>query len=81
MTERNHDTAGTLYDALGVFSGLDINLTKLDSHTLPGKARRYAFYIDFDANCDSEVGKKAIETIESLGWEITILGTYEKSEH
>ncbi len=81
MTERDPDNVGSLHDALGVFSNLNINLTKLDSHTLPGRTRRYAFYIDFDENANSKRGKKAIRGIESLGWDVAVLGTYEKTEH
>lgn len=81
MTEKDPDNVGSLYDALGVFSSLGINLTKLDSHTLPGRTRRYAFYIDFDENVDTEHGKNAIKNIENLGWDVVVLGTYEKTEH
>lgn len=81
MTEKKHDSAGNLHDALGVFSNLNINLSKLDSHTLPGKIRRYAFYIDFDENYYSEKGKAAIDSIIKMGWDISILGTYQKYEH
>jgi prephenate dehydratase len=81
ITERDTDNVGSLYDALGVFNALGINLTKLDSHTLPGRTRRYAFYIDFDENVNTERAEKVLRDIESLGWDVTVLGTYEKTEH
>jgi prephenate dehydratase len=81
MTEKDHDTTGTLHDALAVFKKLDINLSKLDSHTLPGKIRRYAFYIDFDKNYFSEKSRQAISMIEDIGWKVDILGSYIAEEH
>lgn len=76
ITESDVDTAGSLYDALGVFKRHGINLSKLDSHPLPGKQRRYAFYIDFDANANSAAGKSALDKLAKQPWKIQILGSY-----
>lgn len=81
MTEKDHDTTGTLHDALAVFKNLDINLSKLDSHTLPGKVRRYAFYVDYDENYYSRNSQQAISMVENIGWKVEILGTYTAAEH
>ena len=81
ITEKYTDRAGSLYDALGVFKKHEINLSKLDSHTLPGKVRSYAFYIDYDEYYYSGNSLTAIAELQSAGWNVAILGTYEKSEH
>lgn len=81
MTESDHDTVGTLHDVLAVFKNLKINLSKLDSHPLPGKIRRYAFYVDFDDNYYSSSSQEALELIQKIGWEIEVLGSYKASEH
>ncbi len=75
LTEKQ-DKAGTLFQALKVFADLEINLSKIDSHTLPGKKRRYAFYIDFDKSATSTKGKQALKQLSKLNWNIQILGSY-----
>jgi prephenate dehydratase len=81
MSELDEDKAGNLHDALGIFAKHSINLSKIDSHTLPGVNRRYAFYIDFDEHALSETGKNVLEDLKILGWSVSLLGTYKKYEH
>ncbi len=76
ITESDSDRAGSLYDALGVFKQHGINLSKLDSHPLPGRIRRYAFYIDFDASNQSPQGESALKELAKQPWNIQVLGTY-----
>ena len=76
MTESDSDKPGSLYDALGVFKKHGINLSKLDSHPLPGKNRRYAFYVDFDAGSESGAGKSALDELAAKPWDVQILGSY-----
>lgn len=80
LSEKHSDSSGSLYQALGVFAKYNINLSKLDSHTLPGKQRKYAFYIDFDEDADSKLGKQALEKIRNLGWDVNLLGSYQKQD-
>ncbi len=80
ITESDTDTPGSLYDALGVFKKQNINLSKLDSHPLPGRLRRYAFYIDFDTSINTEAGKSALEELAKQPWNIQVLGSYPKSK-
>ncbi len=77
MTEPAGDRPGTLFEALRVFKELGINLSKLDSHPLPGSERAYAFYIDFDVSAKSPEGMQAIEKIKAIGWDIQLLGSYQ----
>ncbi|MDQ5886015.1 MAG: prephenate dehydratase, partial [Patescibacteria group bacterium] len=81
ITENDHDSVGTLHDVLTVFKNHAINLSKLDSHTLPGKIRRYAFYIDYDENYYSNNSQQAVAMIKKIGWSVDILGSYIASEH
>lgn len=76
ISEKQTDKAGTLYHALGIFKAQGINLSKLDSHPLPGKKRRYSFYIDFDTSSESESGRYVLNMLADAGWDVTVLGSY-----
>ncbi len=80
LTEKS-DQAGNLYAALGVFANLDINLTSLHSHPLPGKKRIYNFYIDFDEPVSSDKGQKALQELSQLNWKVEVLGSYKSDKH
>lgn len=79
LTEQNIDKPGSLFDALRVFKERGINLSKLDSHPLPGVERQYAFYIDFDDKHSSAMAKAALDELTEHGWDVTILGSYQTS--
>lgn len=81
LKESSTDKAGSLYEALGVFAKHKINLSKIDSHPLPGRIRRYAFYIDFDESTNSIIGKKTMNELSQQPWDINILGSYVKYKH
>lgn len=68
---------GTLHKALGFFAERNINLTKLESHPVPGKVWEYIFYVDFES--DLEQSKDAITALKNDGAEVTVLGSYAKS--
>ena len=76
LNEPDTDKPGTLYDALGIFSAHNVNLSKLDSHPKPGKKRTYSFYIDCDESATSTTGKQVLAELREHGWDIQILGTY-----
>ncbi len=80
MTQTRQDQLGNLYEALRVFKERKINLSKLDSHPLPGTERQYSFYVDFDENCNSAMGRAAINELAEHGWEVNILGCYRIQE-
>lgn len=67
---------GSLYRALGVFNDAGINLSKLDSHPIPGDAQHYAFYIDVDQPAESPGMKEAATTLEQRGYTVKLLGSY-----
>lgn len=67
---------GALYHALGAFADQDINLTKLQSRPIIGKAWHYMFYIDLEVSAEDEKFKKAIDQLNQQGCQITVLGSY-----
>lgn len=69
-------TSGALYRALGAFEEEGINLSKLDSHPIPGDKRHYAFYIDFDEPLSSQKAQKALENLKSQSCQVKVLGSY-----
>ncbi len=75
------DTPGALYSALGVFTNRGINLSKLESRPIVGKAWHYIFYIDFEAGVEAKAAQAAIAELEELGNKITHLGSYLKAEN
>lgn len=80
IMNEDEDQAGKLYDALGIFSKHNINLSKLHSHPRPGKKRLYSFYIDFDTSLANAVKLNILEELKEQGWMIKILGSYKASE-
>lgn len=76
LSEADRDKPGSLYQALTVFNDANINLSKLDSHPLPGVQRRYSFYIDFDAGLHQPKAQSAIETLKNSDWDVQVLGSY-----
>lgn len=73
---RTDHTPGALVRALQVFGEADINLTKLDSHPIPGDKQHYAFYIDADASFESPTMQKVIPELELQGCTVRTLGSY-----
>jgi len=69
---------GTLHEALGFFADRKINLTKLESHPVPGKVWEYIFYVDFESSLAQS--KEVIKALEADGATVTILGSYTKSD-
>ncbi len=70
------DSPGSLYQALGTFAGQNINLTKLQSRPLIGKAWHYIFYADVDSGLWDPRLQTALAELKSQNCEATILGSY-----
>lgn len=71
------DTPGSLYAVLGVFAQHNINLTKLESRPIVGKAWRYMYYIDFELNCESWL----LNELHNHTNNLRVLGVYENKTH
>ncbi len=72
------EKAGSLHNALGAFANSEINLIKLESRPVIGKAWHYIFYIDFEAGWHEDRTQKALEQLKSDGHSFTLLGSYKQ---
>lgn len=69
-------TAGSLYDMLShiIYNGL--NMTKIESRPIEGKAWQFRFFIDFMGNIDDASVMNALRGIEEEAMNIKLLGNY-----
>jgi prephenate dehydratase len=79
ILETSHET-GALYRALGSFAKRGINLTKLQSRPIIGRAWHYIFYTDAAVGFDKSEFKQAIADLKSQGCQVTIIGSY-RAQH
>jgi prephenate dehydratase len=75
MILKTDHTPGALLRALQVFADQNCNLTKLDSHPIPGDKRHYAFYIDYEIS-GSEDTAVIIHKLEGQDCNVKVLGEY-----
>jgi prephenate dehydratase len=73
---RTDHTPGALLRALELFNSHGINLTKLDSHPIPGDQQHYRFYVDFAARYDSPAVQSIFAGLKEQGCEVKVLGCY-----
>lgn len=76
MVLTTSDEPGALYSALGTFARQNINLTKLQSRPIIGKAWHYMFYLDANASTDDPRLKQALEELSLQDCDVDILGSY-----
>lgn len=74
---RTSHQPGALYSALGVFAERGINLTKLQSRPIIGKAWHYIFYVDVDAGLQDSRLEEALKLLSQQGCEVKMLGSYQ----
>lgn len=67
---------GALYEALGAFAKQDINLSKLQSRPIIGKAWHYIFYVDVNAGSKDPALIEALKDLANQNCETKILGSY-----
>lgn len=69
-------TSGSLYDILShiIYNGL--NMTKIESRPIEGKAWQFRFFVDFTGNIDDVNVKNALRGIEEEALSIKLLGNY-----
>lgn len=68
--------SGSLYNILSHFIHNNINMTKIESRPIRGKAFRYRFFVDFEGDLEDVDIKNAIYAIEQEALELKILGSY-----
>lgn len=73
------NTSGSLYDTLGCFEGLNLNMTKLQSYPIPTEPWHYMFHTDMEFEEGADF-KKAIERLRKSGVEVHIYGVYQKGK-
>ena len=69
-------TPGALYNALGVFASLNINVLRLESRPIQGRVFDYCFYLDFAGNLNEPDVKEALRRLEYDCRELEIFGNY-----
>lgn len=72
---------GSLFKSLSVFALRDINLTKIESRPLKGKAWEYLFYLDFEGSVTEERCRNALSHLREFATFLRVLGSYPKAEH
>ncbi len=70
------NTPGALYNAIGIFAGKGINLTKIESRPSKKNPWEYLFFIDFQGSLEDNNVKAAIKEISSYTRDVIILGSY-----
>ena len=74
-------TPGALYNALGVFASLNINVLKLESRPIFGRAFEYCFYLDFAGNLEDPDVNEALRRLEYDCVELDVFGCYKSAAH
>ncbi len=68
--------SGSLYHLLSHFIYNNINLTKIESRPISGKAFAYRFYVDIEGGLENPAVKNALHCISEEALEMKILGSY-----
>lgn len=69
-------TAGALVDALLVFKNHQINMTKLESRPIYGKAWEEMFYLEIEANIHHPDTQQALQQLREQSRYLKVLGCY-----
>ncbi|HRF48346.1 MAG TPA: prephenate dehydratase [Anaerolineales bacterium] len=67
---------GSLFKALSVFALRDIDLTKIESRPLAGRAFEYLFYVDIVGSQTSDVVRRALDHLSEYAAMLRVLGSY-----
>jgi prephenate dehydratase len=67
---------GALYETLKIFAERGINLVKLESRPIHGKPWEYMFYVDIEADADSDSFKTLIDSLDEKTDYLKVLGSY-----
>jgi chorismate mutase/prephenate dehydratase len=73
------DQAGILWRALGTFARRGINLTKIESRPLKGKAWEYVFFAEMDGHVSEPKVKQALKALEKYSVFVKVLGSFPKA--
>ena len=67
---------GALYETLKVFAERGINLVKLESRPIHGKPWEYMFYVDIEADVESDSFKPILKLLQKKTDYLKVLGCY-----
>ncbi len=73
------NTSGSLYDTLGCFEGLNLNMTKLQSYPIPTEPWHYMFHMDMEFSEGANF-TTALNRLRDKGVEVHIYGVYQKGK-
>lgn len=74
------DKAGALYHMLEPFSKRDINLAKIESRPMKGKAWEYIFFLDMEGHVEEPKIADALEELKTHCQFLKVLGSYPKAK-
>jgi len=74
------DKAGVLYHMLEPFSKRDINLAKIESRPMKGKAWEYIFFLDMVGHVEEPTIADALEELKTHCQFLKVLGSYPKAK-
>ena len=69
-------TPGALFNVLGVFASLRINVLKLESRPIFGRVFEYCFYLDFAGNLNDPDTQEALRRLRYDCVELNVFGNY-----
>ena len=72
------DDVGTLHQSLQAFIEHRVNLTRIESRPLKGRAGEYFFFVDIEGHYSDEPVKKAIVSLEQRCLFVKMLGSYSR---
>lgn len=74
------DEAGILYHMLEPFSKREINLAKIESRPMKGKAWEYIFFLDMEGHIEDEMIAEAVKDLKAHCQFLKVLGSYPKAK-
>jgi chorismate mutase/prephenate dehydratase len=72
------DRPGVLFDALGHFARRGINLSKIESRPLKGRAWEYIFFAEMDGHIGDEIVRESLRALEQDCVFVKVLGSFPK---
>ena len=70
---------GSLAHALGVLAADGLNMSKLESRPLPGRAWQYVFWIDLDGDAAEPAVAATLERLRGAVSFLRVLGSYPRA--
>lgn len=71
---------GALHRVLGIFAAAGLNMSKLESRPMHGRAWEYVFWVDLDADAAAPAARAALDELAASVPMLRILGSYPRAE-